>query len=139
GKTLLFFNYEGLRVPGTGIFERAYPTSSMRAGVIQVPDSTGAYIAYNLKPFPVTVVVGNSAVNVPNSGTRLCALAAYGSTCGGAAGAALDPRNIGMSPTMSTLLSKFLPLPNDPGPPAGDQFNQQGFLAVIRLPLTSNA
>src|SRR5438874_11843754 len=139
GKTYLFFNYEGFRFPGTGIFERAYPTSAMRAGVIQVPDSTGAYIPYNLNPFPVTVVVGNSAVAVPNSATRLCALAAYGSTCGGAAGAALDPRNIGISPTISTLWSKFLPLPNDPGPAAGDQFNTQGFLAGIRLPLTSNS
>src|SRR2546421_5061391 len=91
GKTYVFLNYEGFRFPGTGLFERAYPTAAMRAGVIQVPDSTGAYIPYNLNPFPVTVVVGNSAVAVPNSATRLCALAAYGSTCGGAAGAALDP------------------------------------------------
>jgi Carboxypeptidase regulatory-like domain len=139
GKTYLFFNYEGFRFPGTGIFERAYPTAAMRAGVIQVPDSTGAYIPYNLNPFPVTVVVGNSAVNVPNSGTRLCTLAAYGNTCGGAAGAALDPRNIGMSSTISTLWSKLLPLPNDPGPATGDQFNTQGYLSTIRTPLTSNS
>ncbi|HVS80961.1 MAG TPA: carboxypeptidase-like regulatory domain-containing protein, partial [Pyrinomonadaceae bacterium] len=65
GKTYLFFNYEGFRFPGTGLFERAYPTAAMRAGVIQVPDSTGAYIPYNLNPFPVSVVVGNSSVNVP--------------------------------------------------------------------------
>src|SRR5438132_900173 len=139
GKTYVFLNYEGFRFPGTGIFERAYPTSAMRAGVIQVPDSTGAYIPYNLNPFPVTVVVGNSAVNVPNSGTRLCALAAYGSTCGGAAGTALDPRNIGMSSTISTLWTKLLPLPNDPGPATGDQFNTQGFISTIRTPLTSNS
>jgi hypothetical protein len=139
GKTYLFFNYEGFRFPGTGIFERAYPTAAMRAGVIQVPDSSGAYIPYNLNPFPVTVVVGNSAVNVPNSGTRLCALAAYGSTCGGAAGTALDPRNIGMSSTISTLWTKLLPLPNDPGPATGDQFNTQGFSSTIRTPLTSNS
>jgi len=35
GKTYLFFNYEGFRFPGTGIFERAYPTSAMRAGVVR--------------------------------------------------------------------------------------------------------
>jgi hypothetical protein len=139
GKTYVFLNYEGFRFPGVGLFERAYPTAAMRAGVIQVPDSTGAYIPYNLNPFPVTVVVGNSAVNVPNSGTRLCALAAYGSTCGGAAGSTLDPRNIGMSPTISTLWSKFLPLPNDPGPATGDQFNTQGFSSTIRTPLNSNS
>ncbi|HVS81750.1 MAG TPA: hypothetical protein VHE60_08440 [Pyrinomonadaceae bacterium] len=43
-----------------------------------------------------------------------------------------------MSPTISTLWSRFLPLPNDPGPAAGDQFNTQGFLSTIRTPLTSN-
>jgi Carboxypeptidase regulatory-like domain len=146
GKTYLFFNYEGFRFPGTGIFERAYPTAAMRAGVIQVPvtdpatGNTTAYLPYNLNPFPVTVVVGNSAVGgFTNSGTRLCALAAYGSTCGGAAGTPLDPRNIGISPTINSLWSKFLPLPNDPGPATGDQFNSQGYLSTIRTPLTSNS
>lgn len=138
-KTYLFFGYEGFRFPGSGTFERAYPTAAMRAGVIQVPDSTGNYIPYNLNPFPVTVTIGNSAVtNLSNSGTRVCALAAYGSVCGGPAGAPLDPRNIGMSPTINGLWSKFLPLPNDPGPNVGDQFNSQGYLATIRTPLTSN-
>src|SRR6266536_685894 len=138
-KTYFFINYEGFRFPGTGTFERAYPTPAMRAGVIQVPDSIGNYIPYNLNPYPVTVVVGNSAVtSLANSGTRLCSLAAYGSVCGGAVGTPLDPRNIGMSPTISQLWTRFLPLPNDPGPSAGDQFNTQGFLSTIRLPLTSN-
>jgi Carboxypeptidase regulatory-like domain len=138
-KTYFFFNYEGFRFPGSGTFERAYPTPAMRAGVIQVPDTTGNYIPYNLNPVPVTVVVGNSAVtSLSNSGTRLCALAAYGSVCGGAAGASLDPRNIGMSPVISQLWTKFLPVPNDPGPSAGDQFNTQGYLSTMRLPLTSD-
>ena len=138
-KTYFFFNYEGFRFPGTGTFERAYPTPAMRAGVIQVPDSTGNYIPYNLNPFPVTVVVGNSAVtSLANSGTRLCSLAAFGSVCGGGAGTTLDPRNIGISPTISQLWTKFLPIPNDPGPSAGDQFNTQGYLSTIRLPLTSD-
>ncbi|HYX28894.1 MAG TPA: carboxypeptidase-like regulatory domain-containing protein [Pyrinomonadaceae bacterium] len=147
GKTYLFFGYEGFRFPGTGIFERAYPTAAMRAGVIQIPvadpaDPTGkstAYIPYNLNPFPVTVTVGNSAVSgFTNSGTRLCTLAAYGSVCGGAAGTTLDPRNIGISGTIKNLWTNFLPLPNDPGPNAGDQFNTQGYVGTIRLPLTSN-
>ncbi|HJX90352.1 MAG TPA: carboxypeptidase-like regulatory domain-containing protein [Pyrinomonadaceae bacterium] len=138
-KTYFFFNYEGFRFPGSGTFERAYPTPAMRAGVIQVPDTTGNYIPYNLNPVPVTVVVGNSAVtSLSNSGTRLCALAAYGSVCGGPAGASLDPRNIGMSPVISQLWTKFLPVPNDPGPSAGDQFNTQGYLSTMRLPLTSD-
>src|SRR5882724_10453701 len=137
GKTYLFFGYEGFRFPGSGIFERAYPTDAFRKGVIQVPDSAGIYKPYNLNPFPVTVTIGNSAV-AGNTPTQLCTLAAFGTTCGGAAGTALDPRNIGMSPTISTLWNKFLPVPNDPGPGFGDQFNTQGYLGTIRLPLTSN-
>jgi len=142
GKTYLFFGYEGFRFPGTGTFERAYPTAAMRAGVIQVPDSNGVYQPYNLNPYPVAVVIGNSAAVSANgqalSPTRLCALAAYGTVCGGAAGTTLDPRNLGMSQTINTLWKNFLPLPNDPGPNAGDQFNTQGYLGQIRLPLTSN-
>src|SRR5947209_2609310 len=123
GKTYLFFGYEGFRFPGSGTFERAYPTDAFRKGVIQVPDANGVYKPYNLNPYPVTVTIGNSAV-AGNTATQLCALAAYGTVCGGPAGtAALDPRNIGMSPTISTLWTKFLPIPNDPGPNAGDQFN----------------
>src|SRR5439155_11504112 len=138
GKTYLFFGYEGFRFPGSGLFERAYPTDAFRKGVIQVPDANGVYKPYNLNPYPVTVTIGNSAV-AGNTATQLCALAAYGTVCGGGAGAlTLDPRNIGMSPTISTLWTKFLPVPNDPGPNAGDQFNTQGYLAGIRTPLTSN-
>lgn len=137
GKTFLFFGYEGFRFPGSGTFERAYPTDAFRKGVIQVPDAAGIYKPYNLNPFPVTVTIGNSAV-AGNTPTQTCTLAAYGTVCGGAAGVALDPRNIGMSSAISTLWTKFLPLPNDPGPNAGDQFNTQGYLGTIRLPLTSN-
>ncbi len=137
GKTYLFFNYEGFRFPGSGLFERAYPTDAFRKGVIQVPDSSGIYKPYNLNPNPVTVTIGNSAV-VGNTATQLCTLAAYGTVCGGGAGSALDPRGIGMSSTISTLGTKYLPIPNDPGPNVGDQFNTQGYLATIRTPLTSN-
>ena len=136
GKTYLFFGYEGFRFPGSGTFERAYPTDAYRKGVIQVPDANGVYKPYNLNPFPVTVTIGNSAV-ANNTPTQTCTLAAYGTVCGGAAGAALDPRNIGMSSAITDLW-KFVPIPNDPGPNAGDQFNTQGYLGTIRLPLTSN-
>ncbi len=140
GKTYLFFNYEGFRFPGSGIFERAYPTEAFRKGVIQVPDAAGVWQPYNLNPFPVTVTVGNSAAvnssGVALSPTRTVTLPAAGTTCGATTGC--DPRGIGMSSTISTLWSKFLPIPNDPGPNVGDQFNTQGYLGQIKLPLTSN-
>jgi hypothetical protein len=139
GKTYLFFNYEGFRFPGTGTFERAYPTEAFRKGVIQVPDASGVYQPYNLNPFPVNnVTVGSAATNtvrvvsLPGAGTACPKPTAY--TLGTTAGC--DPRSIGMSSTISTLWSRFLPLPNDPL--AGDQYNTQGYLAQIRLPLTSN-
>src|SRR6266576_528418 len=137
GRTYLFIGYEGFRFPGSGLFERAYPTDAFRKGVIQVPDASGVYKPYNLNPFPVTVTIGNSAV-AGNTPTQICALAAYSTTCAGAAGTPLDPRNVGMSSAISTLWTKFLPLPNDPGPNTGDQFNTQGYLGTMRLPLTSN-
>jgi Carboxypeptidase regulatory-like domain len=134
GKTYFFVNYEGFRFPGTGTFERAYPTPAFRAGVIQVPDANGVYQPYNLNPFPVTVTVGSAATNT----VRTVTLPAAGTSCAGAAaGAGCDPRGIGMSPTISTLWTKFLPLPNDPL--AGDNYNTQGYLSTIRLPLTSNS
>jgi len=138
GKTFLFFNYEGFRFPGSGTFERAYPTEAFRKGVIQVPDAAGVYQPYNLNPFPVTTVVGSAATNtvrtvtLPAAGTACSAATTYvaGTTTG------CDPRAIGMSPTISALWTKFLPLPNDPL--AGDQYNTQGYLSTIRTPLTSN-
>src|ERR1051326_5934793 len=135
GKTYLFFNYEGFRFPGAGTFERAYPTAAFRAGVIQVPDSSGVYQPYNLNPFPVTTVVGSPVSN----SVRTVTLPAAGTTCPTGTtytGAACDPRGIGMSSAISSLWTKFLPLPNDPL--AGDQYNTQGYLGTLRLPVTSN-
>ena len=42
-----------------------------------------------------------------------------------------------MNSTISKLWG-FLPTPNDPTTNAGDQFNTQGYLGTISLPLTSN-
>jgi hypothetical protein len=137
GKTFFFVNYEGFRYPNSTTFERAYPTDAFRKGVIQVPDANGVYQPYNLNPFPVTVTVGSAATNT----VRTCTIPAYGTATGAAcanptANVAVDPRNLGMSSVVSQLWTKFLPLPNDPL--AGDNYNTQGYLSTIRLPLTSN-
>jgi hypothetical protein len=50
-----FFNYEGSRFPNSGTTEFTVPSPLFRAGVIQVPDASGQYVAYNLNPVPVTV------------------------------------------------------------------------------------
>src|SRR5258708_3319408 len=129
GKTYLFFGYEGFRFPGTGIFEKQTPSLAMRASVIQVPDSNGVYQPFNLNPYPVNnVVVGSAATGT----LRTVSLPA----------STLDPRAIGISPTISTLWSKFMPVGTDPNcsfcPSIGDGYNTLGYLSTIRTPLTSN-
>jgi hypothetical protein len=121
GQTFLFANYEGRRFPQSTTIEKLVPTALMRAGVIQVPDSSGTFRAYNLNPTPVTV---NGVTYQP-------------ATCG-ASNVACDPRGIGLNPIVSQLWSKYMPLPNDPSFGTGDQFNTQGFLTTIRLPQNSD-
>lgn len=118
GKTYFFFNYEGFRYPNTTTVERTVPTALMRAGVVQVPNSSGAYQAYNLNPYAVTV---NGATYQPTQ-------CSSGSLC--------DPRGIGTNPLVNQLWSKYMPLPNDPQ--AGDQYNTQGYTSQVRLPQSSD-
>ena len=133
GKTYLFFGYEGFRYPGSGLFEKQSPSIALRAGVIQVPDSSGVYQAYNLNPGPVTTVIGSAAAG----NLRTVTLPGTGST--------LDPRGLGISPTIQSVWAK-IPLGSDPGcgfcasssSIINDGYNVLGFLSTIRTPLTSN-
>jgi len=136
GKTYIFAAYEGFRFPQVATFERAYPTDAFKKGVIQVPDAAGVWQPYNLNPFPVTVSVGNPLV--ASSPVRIVTLPAANATCPATyTGAACDPRLKGINPTI-TQLWNFLPTPNDPTTNAGDQFNTQGYLGTVKVPLTSN-
>ncbi len=117
GKTYFFFNYEGRRYPQVSTIERQVPTPLLRLGVIQVLDSSGKYQAYNLNPTPVTY----------NGVTYNPAVCPTGSC---------DPRGLGLSPVVSQIWNKQMPLPNDPQ--AGDTVNTQGYLGTVKLPLSSN-
>ncbi len=147
GKTFVFANYEGFRFGGVGTFERAYPTAAMRAGVVQVQNATtsaitgtengatvsyapGAFVPYNLNPSPVIVTIGNP--NSTLSPLRTVTLA----PCLRTAALQCDPRGLGVNSTIQQLWNT-IPLPNDPLS-GGDQFNTQGYLSTIRLPLTSD-
>jgi len=56
GKKWYFYgNYEALRYPNVGTFNKLVPSALMRAGVIQEPNSAGVWQPYNLNPSPVTV------------------------------------------------------------------------------------
>ncbi len=133
GKTYLFFGYEGFRFPGSGLFEKQSPSIALRAGVIQVPDSSGVFQPYNLNPGPVTTVIGSAAAG----NLRTVTLPGTGST--------LDPRGLGISPTIQSVWSR-IPLGSDPlcgfcnssSSIINDGYNVLGFLSTIRTPLTSN-
>jgi hypothetical protein len=58
GVTYFFFNQENLRFPNSGTYEHETPTPAFRAGVIQIANSAGTYVPYNLNPNPVTVPIG---------------------------------------------------------------------------------
>lgn len=117
GKWFFFANYEGQRYPNAVLYSRNVPSALMRAGVIQVQNSAGTYVPYNLNPNPVTV----------NGTTYQPAVCPAG---------ACDPRSIGINPIVNQIWSKQLPLENNPL--GGDNYNTQGFLGSIREPVTSN-
>ncbi|MEO8372512.1 MAG: carboxypeptidase-like regulatory domain-containing protein, partial [Candidatus Solibacter sp.] len=118
GKTYFFVNYEGSRFPNVGTYNRPVPSKLLRAGIIQVPDSSGKYQPYNLNPNSVTV--DGVTYQPARCGNTLC-----------------DPRGFGMNPIVNQLWQKYMPLPNDPT--GGDLYNTQGFLSTIRAPLTQNS
>ncbi|MBV8842871.1 MAG: carboxypeptidase regulatory-like domain-containing protein [Bryobacterales bacterium] len=123
GKTYIFANYEGYRFPQTTTFEKAVPSLLLRNGIIQIPNSAGVYQAYNLNPVPVTV----SGV------TYQPAICSNGSFC--------DPRGLGFNPIVQKIWNTMMPMPNDPQyivSGASDGVNQQGYLANIRLPQSSD-
>src|SRR5579871_2160074 len=119
GKTYFFMNFEYLRFPNYGSFERAVPTAQLRAGVVQVANSAGVYQPYNLNPTPVTV--GGVTYQPALCGAVSC-----------------DPRNIGMSSATNLIWNKYMPLPNDFSGASGDLFNTAGFLSSIKQRQTTN-
>jgi hypothetical protein len=109
GKTYFYFNYEGFRWPRSVIFERDVPSTLMRQGILQFRDANGNPVQYNLK---------NST------------------QCGPTGGMACDPLGIGLNPVVSSIWSKYEPLPNDFN--AGDRLNTFGYQAPLSIPYSSD-
>lgn len=119
GKWFFFFNYEGQRFPNVNTYERPVPSALLRAGVIQLPNSSGNYVAYNLNPYAVTV---------------------GGTTYAPCTGSYCDPRGIGINPVVSKIWNSQMPMPNDPlyASNGADGYNVEGFLSTLRTPLTDD-
>ncbi len=116
GKTYFFINYEGRRFPQATTIERTVPTTLLKAGIVQLPNSSGVYQAYNLNSVPVTV-----------NGTTYQPAACPAGAC--------DPRGLGLNPVVSKIWN-FMPSPNDPQ--FGDTYNTQGYLTSVGIPQTSD-
>jgi len=117
GKTYIFANFEAFRFAAATTYERATPSALLRLGVIQLPDATGRYQAYNLNPSPV----------VYNGVTYQPAVCSNGQFC--------DPRRLGLNPLIAKIWNQYMPLPNDPT--FGDGVNTQGYLAPVSIPQKS--
>jgi hypothetical protein len=125
GKTYFFFNYEGSRFPNNQTITKASPSKLLRAGIIQVADTTdkpgSPFRAFNLNPFPVTV---DGVTYAPaQCGSSLC-----------------DPRGLGLNPIISKIWS-YMPMPTDftGGATGTDGVNTGGFVGTVKAPLTQNS
>src|SRR5215472_2942081 len=138
GKTYIFGFYQGVRFPNITSFERSTPSALLRAGVIQVQNSSSspitlngvsyapnAWMPFNLNPSPVTV---NGVTYQPAN------------VCGSAGNQPCDPRGIGLNPIVNQLWSQYMPVANDlaPASTVGDTFNTVGYRNTIRLPQSDN-
>jgi hypothetical protein len=152
GGWYVFDNYEGFRYPLASIFERNFPTASMRAGLIKFninSEIPGAEEVVNVNPVattdPATGIIfpANTGTIVNPNGTTTADPCTNANGC--------DPQHLGINPIMSTLWNTYLPLPNDYGsgdgsvPTGNTVFNSKavtanyaGYLGPISTPQTSN-
>ncbi|HWY70144.1 MAG TPA: carboxypeptidase-like regulatory domain-containing protein [Terriglobales bacterium] len=138
GKTYIFGFYQGVRFPNITTLEKSTPSPLLRAGVIQIQNSSSnpitlngvsfapnAWMPFNLNPNPVTV---NGVTYQPAN------------VCGSGGNQPCDPRGIGINPIVNQIWSQFMPVGNDLAPTStvGDSFNTIGYRNTIRLPQSDN-
>src|SRR6266567_4518871 len=124
GKTYIFANYEGFRFPNSVTVRKATPSDGMRLGLLQFGGTV-----YNLNPGPVTY-----PATAPANGALV-----PGTTYPGS-GTTLDPRGLGISPTVQAML-QFMPESNvsDCGSVSRcDKLNVLKFQANMALPWKDN-
>jgi hypothetical protein len=130
GKTYFFANYQGFRWNNTVTEEKAVPSDSMRLGILRFSNTAGLpcnathianCTAYNLNPYSVVD---------PITGLTL-------------APGTLDPRNIGINPSVVALW-KLMPAGNDVACGNGiagsrcDTVNEIGFAGNMSVPQDDN-
>ncbi|HEV2288009.1 MAG TPA: carboxypeptidase-like regulatory domain-containing protein [Candidatus Acidoferrales bacterium] len=146
GNWFIFGNYEGYRFPQNSIFERAFPTATLRTGLMQMDGevinpnnvattdpATGKTYAANM----VTCVAAKGCDPVTvGSVTTYTYTPGQTFGCGPSGTGTCDPRNLGFNPVLKNLWNTYLPLPNDCN--QGDGQNYCGYKGAISTPQSSN-
>ena len=126
GKWYFFANYEGFRWPDSTTVTRAVPSAAMDQGILQFGG-----VAYNLNPTAVTY--NGPATSVLTPGQVIQPAVCPTGPC--------DPRALGISPTVQTMWTKFMP-PSNISSCAGlsrcDHLNILGFRGNMSIPWNDN-
>jgi len=132
GKTYLFAMYQGFRFPNSGSYARSDPTPGMQLGLLQ--DGTNVY---NINPYAVTYPSSAPAIGALVPGTTY-------------AGTTIDPRGLGVSPTVQQMWNQYEPAVQQSGPHSDpacaetgvsqlcDGLNEQGYVGTVLTPQTDN-
>jgi Carboxypeptidase regulatory-like domain len=107
-KTFFFVEYEARRYPETFPLTVTVPTNTLRQGILQFKDASGNTVAYNL---------------------------ATSSLCGPSGNSPCDPRGLGISPTMKSMMA-LDPVGNNSS--VGDGLNTTGYTGNVQSPLTDD-
>jgi len=124
GKWYFFANYEGFRFPNSETVVRAVPSEGMKLGLLQF-DGT----VYNLNPGPVTYPTTAPAIGALVPGTTYAG-----------SGTTLDPRGLGISPTMQAMWA-YMPESNSTSCASlsrCDGLNVLGFRHNMAVPWNDN-
>jgi hypothetical protein len=141
GKWFIFANYEGFRFPNSSTRTRAVPSDGLKLGLLQFPVCDASCQADPNHPTVLTVFNLNpTATLYPTSAPAIGALVP-GTTYLGS-GTTLDPRGLGISPTIQAMWQKYMPTSNQGTACLGisrcDGLNVLTFRANMALPWSDN-
>jgi hypothetical protein len=107
-KTFFFANYEGRRFANVAQVTRTVPTDTLKQGILQFRNASGALQQFNL---------------------------ATASVCGASGTGACDPRGLGISPAVKAQWA-MMPAPNLSG--VGDGLNTSGYFFNLAVPVQTD-
>jgi hypothetical protein len=119
-KLFYYAFYEGRRFHDQTGIDRIVPTSTLRDGIIQYVNSSGATISDNFNP------ANDGGVLASNCGTT---------STGTPENLPCDPRGLGISPVVMSQLA-LLPIGNNPA--EGDGINTIGYDKPVPTPISTN-